>query len=177
MKKFNIVCQLFKKVKSEYYLKCKLKCFKLFFIVILIITAYSSKMKENGISGKKVYKTEMSSFWKVCGFFHAMLGQVSFSMNYCISEVRHEGHQPVALLRSYWSSGCSDSSLQLIWIVGWVFLIFLLTTPHRSSVGFRPGQLAGQSSTVVWWSAEQLVVALALWADAKSCWNRKPASP
>ncbi|MED6285050.1 hypothetical protein CHARACLAT_025161 [Characodon lateralis] len=35
--------------------------------------------------------------------------------------------------------------------------IFLLTIIHRSSVGFRSGQFAGQSSTVTSWSLHQLL--------------------
>ncbi len=30
---------------------------------------------------------------------------------------------------------------------GLLFLIFLLTIPHRFSTGFRPGEFTGQSST------------------------------
>ncbi len=37
-------------------------------------------------------------------------------------------------------------------LLGLVSLIFLLTIPHRFSVGFRSGELAGQSSTVTPWS-------------------------
>ena len=36
-------------------------------------------------------------------------------------------------------------------LLGLVSLIFLLTIPHRFSVGFRSGELAGQSSTVLPW--------------------------
>ncbi len=37
-----------------------------------------------------------------------------------------------------------------------VSLIFLLTIPHRFSMGFRSGEFAGQSSTVTPWSLNQL---------------------
>ncbi len=50
-------------------------------------------------------------------------------------------------------------------LLGLVSLIFLLTIPHRFSMGFRSGEFAGQSSTVTPWSLNQL---LALWAGAKS---------
>ncbi len=55
---------------------------------------------------------------------------------------------------------------------GLLFLIFLLTKPHRS-MGFSSGEFAGQSST---WSFNQLLVLLAVWAGAKSCWKIKSAS-
>ncbi len=61
--------------------------------------------------------------------------------------------------------------------LGLVSLIFLLTIPHRFSMGFRSGEFAGQSSTVTTWSLNQLLVPLAVWADAKSCWKMKSASP
>ncbi len=35
-------------------------------------------------------------------------------------------------------------------LLGLVSLIFLLTIPHRFSMGFRSGEFAGQSSTVPW---------------------------
>ncbi len=52
-------------------------------------------------------------------------------------------------------------------LLGRVSLIFLLTIPHRFSMRFRSGEFAGQSSTVISWSAKHLEVVLALWAGAK----------
>ncbi len=68
-----------------------------------------------------------------------------------------------------------------------LFLIFLLTIPHRFSMfrsgfshrfsmGFRSGEFVGQSSTPTPWSFNQLLVLLAVWAGAKSCWKMKSAS-
>ncbi len=48
-------------------------------------------------------------------------------------------------------------------LLGLVSLIFLLTIPHRFSMGFRSGEFAGQSSTVTPWSLNQLLVPLAVW--------------
>ncbi len=59
---------------------------------------------------------------------------------------------------------------------GLLFLIFLLTLTHRFSMGFRSGEFAGQSSTPTPWSFNQLLVLLAVWAGAKSCWKMKSAS-
>ncbi len=59
---------------------------------------------------------------------------------------------------------------------GLLFLIFLLTIPHRFSMGFRSGEFAGQSGTPTPWSFNQLLVLLAVWACAKSCWKSKSAS-
>ncbi len=39
---------------------------------------------------------------------------------------------------------------------GFLFLIFLLTIPHRFSMGLRSGEFAGQSSTPTPWSFNQL---------------------
>ncbi len=52
---------------------------------------------------------------------------------------------------------------------GLLFLIFLLSR-------FRSGEFAGQSSTLTPWSFNQLLVLLAVWAGAKSCWKMKSAS-
>ncbi len=50
-----------------------------------------------------------------------------------------------------------------------LFFIFLLTIPHRFSMGFRSGEFSGQSSTPTPWSFNQLLVLLAVWVGAKSC--------
>ncbi len=49
---------------------------------------------------------------------------------------------------------------------GLLFLIFLLTIPHRFSMGFRSDEIAGQSSTPTPWSFNQLLVLLAVWAGS-----------
>ncbi len=56
---------------------------------------------------------------------------------------------------------------------GLLFLIFLLT---RFSMGFRSGEFSGQSSTPTPWTFNQLLVILAVWAGAKSCWKMKSVS-
>ncbi len=61
-------------------------------------------------------------------------------------------------------------------LFGLLFLIFLLTIQHRFSMGFRSGEFAGQSSTPTPWSFNQLLVLLAVWAGARSCWKMKSAS-
>ncbi len=112
------------------------------------------------IKKKRTCQTEKFKFFKVCSLMHSMLGRGSFSTNSSISEVCHGSDQPVALLRHYWafsSSGLLDR----------LFLIFLLKISHRFHMGFRSGMLAGQSSTIISWSANHLEVALVLWAGAK----------
>ncbi len=59
---------------------------------------------------------------------------------------------------------------------GLLFLIFLLTIPHRLYMVFRSGEFAGQSSTPTTWSFNPVLVLLAVWAGAKSCWKMKSAS-
>ncbi len=58
---------------------------------------------------------------------------------------------------------------------GLLFLIFLLTILHRFSM-FRSGEFAGQSSTPTPCSFNHLLVLLAVWTAAKSCWKMKSAS-
>ncbi len=59
---------------------------------------------------------------------------------------------------------------------GVLFLIFLLTIPHRFSMGFRSGEFNCQSSTPTPLSFNQLLMLLAVWAGAKSCYKMKSAS-
>ncbi len=103
-------------------------------------------------------------------YMYSMLGRGSFCFNYRLNSAWRGGDQFVALLRWYGSPGFFDSGFQLICIFGLLFLIFLLTIPHRS------GEFAGQSSTVTPWPFNQLLVLLAVWAGAKSCWKMKSAS-
>ncbi len=109
---------------------------------------------------KRICETEKFKFFKVCSFMHSILGRGSFSTHSSISEVWHGSDQSVALLRHYWAF----SSPGLLY---WLFLIFLLKISHRFHMGFRSGMLAGQSSTVISWSAKHLEVVLTLWAGAK----------
>ncbi len=109
-------------------------------------------------------------------YMYSILGRGSFCFNYCLNSAGHGGDQFVALLRWYGSPGFfltvafSSSAF-----VGLLFLILLLIIPRRFSM-FRSGEFAGQSSTPTPWSFNQLLVLLAVWAGAKSCWKIKSAS-
>ncbi len=59
---------------------------------------------------------------------------------------------------------------------GLLFLIVLLTIPLRLSMGFRSGVFAGQSSTPTHGHLTKVLVLLAVWAGATSCWKMKSAS-
>ncbi len=100
-------------------------------------------------------------------YMYSILGRDSFCFNHCLNSAWHGGDQFVALLRWYGSPGFFDSGLQLICIFGLLFLIVLLTILHRFSMVFRSGDT---------WSFNQLLVLLAVWAGAKSCWKMKSAS-
>ncbi len=108
-------------------------------------------------------------------YMHSILGRGSFCFNYCLNSAWHGGDQFVALLRWYGSPDFFDSGLQLICIFWSLVSHFLLTIPHRLSM-FRSGEFAGQSSTPTPCSFNQLLVLLAVWAGAKSCWKMKSAS-
>ncbi len=108
---------------------------------------------------------------------HSILGWAFFFINDCISAAWHGGNQPVAC------SGVMEAHISLIAafrssaLLSLVSPIFLLTMPHRFSMGFRSGEFAGQSSTPTPWPLNQLLVPLAVWAGAKFCWKMKSASP
>ncbi len=101
---------------------------------------------------------------------HSVLGSVSFLMNDCINAAWHGVDQPVALLRCNEDQGALIAAFCSSVLLGLVSLII-------DSLGFRSGEFAGQSSTVTPWSLNQLLVPLAVWAGAKSCWKIKSASP
>ncbi len=105
---------------------------------------------------------------------YSILGRGSFCFNYCLNSAWHGGDQFVALLRWYGSPGFFDCGLQLICIFWSLVSHFPLDNIHRFSM-FRSGEFAGQSSTPTP-SFNQLLVLLAVWAGAKSCWKMKSAS-
>ncbi len=113
-------------------------------------------------------------------YMYSIFGRGSFCFNYCnyynyYNLAWHGGDQFVALLRWYGSPGFFVAFSSSAFF-GLLFLIFLLTISHRFSTGFRSGEFAGQSRTPTPWSFNQLLVLLAVWAGAKSCWKMKSAS-
>ena len=100
-----------------------------------------------------------------------------FCLNYCSNAAWHWVNQSVALLRCYGSPGFSDSGLQLFCIVGsGISHLPLHNTPYIF-MGLRSGEFAGQLRTGIPWSLNRVLVALALFSGAKSCWKMKSASP
>ncbi len=70
------------------------------------------------INKKGYFKQKCQASEKYEHVQHSILVWVSFCMNYCINAAWHGGNQPVALLRCNGSTGCFDSGLQVICIVG-----------------------------------------------------------
>ncbi len=91
---------------------------------------------------------------------HSILCQGSFITNSSISEEWHGSDEPVALLRHYWAFSLSV-------LLDRLFIIFLLKIYHIFHMGFSSGMLAGQSRTVISWSANHLEMVLTVWAGAK----------
>ncbi len=90
-------------------------------------------------------------------------GMESISLWHCSGVMRAQ----VALIVAFSSSA----------LLGLAYRIFLFTILHRFSMGLRSGEFAGQLRTGIPWSLNQVLVALALCAGAKSCWKIKSASP
>ena len=90
-------------------------------------------------------------------------GMESISLWHCSGVMRAQ----VALIVAFSSSA----------LLSLAYRIFLFTIPHRFSMGLRSGEFAGQLRTGIPWSLNQVLVALALCAGAKSCWKMKSASP
>ncbi len=107
-------------------------------------------------------------------YMYSILGRDYFCFNYCLNSAWHGWDQFVALLRWCGSPGFFDSGLQLI-CTFWS-LVSHFPLDNRLSMGFRSGEIAGQSSTPTPWSFNQLLVLLAVWAGAKSCWKMKSVS-
>ncbi len=81
-------------------------------------------------------------------------GMESISLWHCSGVMRAQ----VALIVAFSSSA----------LLGLAYRIFLFTIPYRFSMGLRSGEFAGQLRTGISWSLNQVLVALALCAGAKS---------
>ncbi len=131
-----------------------------------------------------LHKTNKCFLW--------IIGLLESMFNYCIwtqylvgapfalitGSIRH-GMEVISLWHCWGGMGAQVSltvAFSSSAFFGLLFLIFLLTIPHRFSMGIRSGEFAGQSSTPTPWSFNQLLVLLAVWAGAKSCWKMKSAS-
>ena len=123
---------------------------------------------------RSIYNTEMSKFWKVMLIYalstwygillNKFLHQWGVAWRWSACGTAEVLWKPrFALIEALSSS---------VWL-SLVSLIFLLTTQHRFSVGFRSGQFAGQLRPVIPWSLHQLLVVLALWAGAKCFWLKE----
>ncbi len=114
--------------------------------------------------------------------FLSIVGLLERMLFYCICTQYLVG-APFALITASFRCGMEVISLWHCWggmeaqvsltvafsssaFFGLLFLIFLLTIPHIFSMGFRSGEFAGQSSTPIPWSFNQLFVLLAVWAGA-----------
>ncbi len=108
-------------------------------------------------------------------YMYSILGRGSFCFNYCLNSAWHGGDQFVALLRWYEAQVSLTAAFSSSAFFGFLFLIFLLTMPHIFSMS-RSGEFAGQSRTQTPWSFNQLLMLLAVWSGAESCWKMKSAS-
>ncbi len=144
---------------------------KVFFVLILMIRAYSSWKSK--IQYLKILEYFLRSIQKKKGCAKpkssSSLKYVHLCTSSSISEEWHGSDQSVALLRHYWAFSSS--------IIGSTVSHLSLEISHRFHMGFRSDMLAGQSSTVISWSAKHLEVVLACGQVLKSCWKWKSASP
>ncbi len=84
-------------------------------------------------------------------YMYSILGRGFFCFNYGLNSAWHGGDQFVALLRWCEAQVSLTAAFSSSAFFGLLFLIFLLTIPHRFSM-FRSGEFAGQSSTPTPWS-------------------------
>ncbi len=128
---------------------------------------------------RPINKTYLVNCWSSGKYVHllymySILGRGSFCFNYCLNSAWHGGDQFVALLRWYWSPGFFNSGLQLICI----FLVscFSFSSRHYPIDSLWGSGLVSLLASQASWSFNQLLVLLAVWAGAKSCWKMKSAS-
>ena len=62
-------------------------------------------------------------------------------------------------------------------VFGWCLCNFFFTIPHKFSMGFKWGELAGQSNTYTWQFSHHACVDFAECGGARSCWKMNSLSP
>ena len=62
-------------------------------------------------------------------------------------------------------------------VFGWCLCNFFFTIPHKFSMGFKWGELAGQSNTCTWQFSHHACVDFAECGGARSCWKMNSLSP
>ncbi len=190
MKRVNIFCHSFQKVKPIFYIDSlhRVKYFKpLFLEIFMIMALWKDKKKNNQCLRKFEYyirSIKKGYFKQKC---QASEKYVHFyALNTWLGLLLHEFLQlrrSMEAISLWHCSGVMETQVALIAafrssaLLGLVSLNFLLTITQRFSMGFRSGEFAGQSSTVTPRSLNQLLVPLAVWACAKYCWKMKSASP
>ncbi len=136
---------------------------------------------------------------------YSILGRGSFCFNYCLNSAWHGGDQFVALLRWYEAQVSLTAAFSSSACFGLLFLIFLLTIPHRfsmftsgvshrfsmftSGVSHRFSMFrSGVSHRFSMFRSGEFAgqsstptpwsfnQLLVVWAGAKSCWKMKSAS-
>ncbi len=152
-----------------------MKYFKPLFLETLMVMAYRYENPKFSVSyiNKKVYfKQKYQASEKKVNFY-----ALNTWLGLLLNELMHQCGCGMEVISLWHCSGVMEAQIVLIAafrssaLLGLVSLIFLLTIPHRFSMGFRSGEFAGLSSTVTPWSLNQLLVPLAVWAGAKSCWK------
>ncbi len=126
MKKVNIFCHSFQKVKPIYYIdSLHIKWFISWnfddYGLQIMKPQYSVSQKiwiwhKRSIK-KNILDRNIRLLKSMLISMHSIIQWASFCMNYCINATWHGGNQPVALLRCNGSPGCFDSGLQVICIV------------------------------------------------------------
>ena len=77
-----------------------------------------------------------------------------------------------------WFQTRITASLRSLLFFGWQAWTFLAMTYHRFSIGFRSGELPGQSRTVILYSVKNYFIFFEVWHGAESCWKIQfPSSP
>ncbi len=124
----------------------------------------------------KSWPTEKYEHEKYEDVQHSILSWGSFCLNYCSNAAWHGVDQSVhcsGVMRAQVALIVAFSSSALL---GLAYRIFLFTIP-QIFYGVKVSEFAGQLRTGIPWSLNQVLVALALCAGAKSCWKMKSASP
>ncbi len=158
MKKVNIFCHSFRKVKPIYYIDSLHIEWNISSLYFLNFDDYGLQIMKPKIQclrkleycirsmKKEIFNRNVRLLKSMFISIHSILGWASFCINYCINAAWHGGDQPVTLLRCNEVQVALTAAFRSSALLGLVSLIFLLTIPHRFSMGFRSSEFAGNQA-------------------------------
>ena len=102
---------------------------------------------------------------------------ITSSLDDSFNTTRHAVYQLLTFMGSYLIPTSLDGIFQLLTSIWLMFMQLLFHNPHKFLMGFKSGELVGQSNTCTWEFSHHACVDFAECGGARSCWKMNSSSP